>query len=171
MATARTAADLWSTPTERGQDAATALEDDEALSRLVARQPPTDRLTTRRSAAYLRWRYAGLPALAYRVTTIGATVADGLAVWRLRRRGEALEAAIVEVLAPGGDRGVARRLARAAASESGADYAMAVGSPHPAAGFIPLPAQGPTLTWRSTGAGTHPPRRTWDLCLGDVELF
>lgn len=171
MATARTAADLWSMPTVRGTDAATAFADDEALVRLLATQPPSAGLSTRRSSAFLRWRYAGLPALAYRVTTLGTTVADGLAVWRLRRRGRAVESALVEVVAPGGDGRTARRLSRAAAVESGADYAIAVASRHQGPRFIPLPRQGPVLTWRSVRGGSHPPLAAWDLRLGDVELF
>ncbi len=104
------------------------------------------------------------------MTTLGTSVSEGFAVWRLRRRGGALEAAIVEVLAPDQDRPLLRRLARAAAVESGADYAVGLGS-HTGRGFIPLPGQGPTLTWRSVRGEDPPPLRTWALGLGDVELF
>ena len=170
MATARTPADIWSTPTTNGTAATDALADTDALARLLAGQPGSDRLTTRRSPEFFHWRYAGFPALAYRVTTLGGSVADGFAVWRLRRRGEALEAALVEVLAPGGDRRTVRRLARAAAVESGADYTVGLGL-HSGRGFIPLPGQGPTLTWRSVGSEPAPPLGSWALGLGDVELF
>lgn len=170
MATARTAADLWSTPTTAGVDAGTALEDDAAVARLLASQPASDRLATRMSTEYLRWRYAGFPPLAYRVSTIGASVADGVAVWRLRPRGGALEAAIVQVVAPGGDARSRHRLARRAARDSGADYAIVLGA---AAGvdFVPLPGQGPVLTFRSVSGEPHPAREEWALALGDVELF
>jgi GNAT superfamily N-acetyltransferase len=170
MLGARTAAELWSVPTARGTDAATALADEDALARLLAGQPAPRRLATRRSPAFLRWRYTGVPALEYRVTAPGSTVADGVAVWRLRRRGAALEAAIVEVLAPGDDPRRRRALARAAARESGADYAIAL-TPHAGHGFVPLPKQGPILTWRGVGTTPRPPLAAWELGLGDVELF
>lgn len=172
MARARTAADLWSLPTEAGAAAEPALADDEALTLLVKGQPVPPGVVTRRSPAHLRWRFAGFPPLAYRVTLAGSTAADGMAIWRLRRRGAATEAAIVEVLAPGGDRALADRLARAAARESGADYAVAMEGVRPGrAGFVPLPSQGPLLTWRSVRGSRRPDLGEWRLALGDVELF
>lgn len=172
MARARTAADLWSTSTDAGTDAGAALADDEALARLLAGQPVGAGMATDRSVAHLRWRYAGFPPLAYRATLRGATVADGVAIWRLRRRGDAMEAAIVEVLAPGGDPGAGGRLARSAAKQSGADYAIGLaGVRSGRAGFVPLPSQGPLLTWRSVRADRRPEMEEWGLALGDVELF
>jgi hypothetical protein len=83
-----------------------------------------------------------------------------------------MEAAIVEVLAPGGDRRRADRLVRAAARESGADYAIGIAGVRPGhAGFVPLPFQGPVLTWRSVRHERCPGRADWALVLGDVELF
>jgi hypothetical protein len=37
--------------------------------------------------------------------------------------------------------------------------------------FLPLPGQGPMLTWRALAKTTLPALRGWDLSLGDVELF
>jgi predicted N-acetyltransferase YhbS len=170
MATARTAADLWSTPSTAGLPAEAALDDDAALGALLASQPEPRRLATRLSPEYLRWRYTGFPPLAYRVSTIGSSIADGIAVWRLRARGAALEAAIVQVLAPGGEVRARHRLARRAARESGADYAIVLGAGG-GPGFVPLPGQGPILTYRSVAGGAPPARAEWGLVLGDVELF
>jgi hypothetical protein len=170
MATARTAADLWSTPTTAGVDAGAAFADGDALTRLLAGQPEPDRLATRLSTEYLRWRYAGFPPLAYRVSTIGSSVADGFAAWRLRARGGAREAAIVQVVAPGGDARTRHRLAHRAALDSGADYAIVLGSGG-GPGFVPLPGQGPILTYRSVTGAAPPGRAEWALALGDVELF
>jgi hypothetical protein len=40
------------------------------------------------------------------------------------------------------------------------------------AGFVPLPRQGPILTWRPLADPAAPPRlRDLDLSLGDVELL
>jgi hypothetical protein len=46
-----------------------------------------------------------------------------------------------------------------------------IGRPRSAGGFVPLPGQGPLLTWRALACTTMPTLRHWDLSLGDVELF
>ena len=170
MATARTSADLWSTATTAGIAAAVAFDDEEALSRLLAGQPTSGGLATRLTADFLRWRYAGFPALAYRVSMTGGSIADGFAVWRLRRRGGALEAAIVHIVAPEGDARLRHRLAARAARDSGADYAIVLGAGG-GPGFVALPGQGPVLTFRSVTGAPRPARDRWALALGDVELF
>ncbi|MCZ7631248.1 MAG: hypothetical protein M5U19_20350 [Microthrixaceae bacterium] len=53
------------------------------------------------SAAYLHWRY-GFEPLRYRAVPVGDRIEDGLVVVRMRRRGEALECAVVEVVVPRG---------------------------------------------------------------------
>jgi hypothetical protein len=93
-------------------------------------------------------------------------------VYRLRRRGPAVEAAVVDVLAPAGSaagvRGAVGRLLRA----SGADYAIALGPARATGeGLVPLPGQGPRVTWRALHETAPPPLAAWDVALGDIELF
>ena len=38
-------------------------------------------------------------------------------------------------------------------------------------GLLPLPGQGPVLTWRAVTETAAPPIGAWDLSLGDIELF
>jgi GNAT superfamily N-acetyltransferase len=172
MARARTAADLWSTPTDAGLDAAEVLSDERAIDALLASQPGVAGLRTRRTAAVIRWRYTGFPALAYRVLLRGSRVDDGFVVFRLRRRGQAVEAAVGDVLVPGGDRRATAALLRAVPRAAGADYAIRLGGGGLArAGYAPLPRQGPVLTWRAITEKVQPPLESWRLTLGDVELF
>ena len=161
---ARTPAELWSTPTTAGDDASTVLADD-GLAALLAQTEGRAALATYRTSAHLRLRY-GLPELEYRAMLIGRAVEDGVVVFRLRRRGAALEAALCEVLAPPG-----RRVGRALGSvlrQSGADYLIGIGS---AAGMVPLPRQGPLLTCRSIDGTPLPDWAAAELRLGDIELF
>lgn len=164
MLRARVPADLWSQPTSAGEPAAEVLADP-ALDALV-QALPRGGLQTRRSAESLRWRY-GLPDLHYRVLRAGRGVDDGLVVFRIRRRGPAVEAAVVDALLPAGARsgGLVRRLV----AEAGADYAVALRSGlH---GMAPLPRPGPLLVWRAVTSDAMPALTTWRLTLGDVELF
>ena len=172
MARARTAADLWSTPTDAGLDAVEALSDAPALDALLASQPGAGGLRTRRTTAVIRWRYTGFPPLAYRVLLRGSRLDEGFAVFRLRRRGQALEAVVGDVLVPDGDRRVTAALLGAVPRAAGADYAIRLGADGAArAGYVPLPRQGPVLTWRAITDTTLPPLESWRLTLGDVELF
>src|SRR4029077_16902478 len=114
----------------------------------------------------------GFGPLEYRVMLAGSRVADGLVVFRLRRRGAAMEAAICDVLVPDAGSGAIAGIVRKVLKESGADYAVRIGGAHAArAGAFPLPGQGPTLVWRSVAQATMPPADEWRLALGDVELF
>jgi GNAT superfamily N-acetyltransferase len=172
MAGARTPADLWSTPTDAGIDPGDAFGDTQALETLVASQPPAGGLRTRRSAALIRWRYGGFPPLAYRVLLRGRRLEDGFAVFRLRRRGRALEAVVGDVIVPEGDGGAAAGLLRSVPRAANADYAIQLGgSVVGRAGYVPLPRQGPILTWRAVTERARAPRQAWQLTLGDVELF
>ena len=107
--------------------------------RLLAGLDHTDGLRTRISVEYLRWRY-GFPTLRYRVATAGATVEDGVAVFRFRRRGTAVEAVICDLLVPGEDRRLDGELCRRVLEVTGADYAICLGRPR-GRGFAPLPAK------------------------------
>lgn len=169
MARARTAAELWSEPTTAGLDAAEALSDTDAVARLLARLPVPRRITTDRSPEYLRWRYSFAP-LRYRVALVSDRVEDGLVVFRVRRRGAALECAVVDVLTPH-PAGAARLLAGLGRS-TGADYLLQCAGPAALRqGFVPAPQLGPILTWKPICRTGVPRMRELELTLGDIELF
>ena len=92
-------------------------------------------------------------------------------MFRVRRRGDATEAGVSDVLVPGAP-AARRRLLRLVARQTGADYAIRVGRPMPRAGYVPFPRQGPILTWRPLADPRRRPHlRDLDLSLGDVELL
>jgi GNAT superfamily N-acetyltransferase len=166
---ARCPADKWSLLTGAGAPASDAFADTDSVARLLAGLDHTEGLSTRVGVEYLRWRY-GFPALRYRVVTAGPTVEDGTAVFRFRRRGTAVEAVICDLLVPGDDRRLGAELCRRVLAVAGADYALCLGRPR-AHGFLPLPGQGPLLTWRALRDTAMPSLHDWDLSLGDVELL
>jgi GNAT superfamily N-acetyltransferase len=169
IAAARVPADLWSSPTEAGVPAAEALADSAAVSRLLASVPVPGGVATHRTPAYLAWRY-GFDPLAYRALLAGARVEDGLLLFRLRRRGAALELSVGDVLLPRPSSSVAGRLLKRALRQTGADYALGMRTSQ-RTGLLPLPGQGPLLTWRALTEKTPPSLGEWRLTLGDVELF
>jgi GNAT superfamily N-acetyltransferase len=159
MGRSRTGAEKWSEPTTSGRPAAEALRGN-GLESLLATLPQPAGWSTPRSAEYLRWRY-GFEPLHYRALE----VRDGLAVFRVRRRGPSREVALCEWLAPGPDRRALRRLVRAAG-----DYLLAgdLGIAH---GVLPIPALGPVMTWRPLGRSAVPTLSDLSFRLGDLELF
>jgi GNAT superfamily N-acetyltransferase len=169
-ARARTAAGKWSLPTRVGEEPAAVFADEAGLEALLAGQPPPTGLATDRSPAFYRWRYGFVP-LAYRVLPAGAGAERGFAVFRLRPRGHAVECTIADVVVPGGDRRAAARLAAEAAARTRADYAIRVGRRPDRGAFVPLPGQGPVLTWRHLADPDAVMPTRWDLSLGDVELL
>jgi hypothetical protein len=192
IARARTSADRWSAPSTAGEPAADVLGDREAVARLLAaRRSPTG-TRTRVTPEYLAWRYGG-DLLPYRAVVAPAGLAAGVALFRVRERGAAREAALCEVLAGGGDAAVGRELVRRVRRAADADYLLALqgstaraGRPRrlglrqrrsaaplalPARGFLPLPGQGPMLTWRRVATSRSDPPADWQLGLGDIELF
>jgi GNAT superfamily N-acetyltransferase len=169
LARARTPADRWSLPTVVGVPAAKAFASDPAaIAALVAARPPAG-VRTRLSAAYLTWRY-GFEPLGYRAVEDG-DAGRGLVVFRLRRRGPALEAAICEELLADDDDRLARQLLERVVRGTGADYAVRVGDARPRAGFVPVPRLGPVLVCRPLDGSAAPAAAEWRLGLGDVELF
>lgn len=169
VATARTAADLWSVPVTVGVDAAEAFADRDETDRLLAAATPIDGITTERSVEFLQWRYRFAP-LAYRVLPLGDRLREGAIVFRVRRRGEALEATVCDVLAP-----VGARVAGALGSirrGTGADYLLATAATSGLRrGFLPAPRLGPVLTWRPLSRPDIPDLPDLGLSLGDLELF
>lgn len=175
MVTARAPAAIWSEQTEVGLDASGALAD-RRFAEALLQYAPNKGLRTDRSPEYLVWRTSFAP-LHYRLLLANDDdPARGGIIFRLRRRGDAVEAAVIEQLVPDWTTGVGllRRLLR----QTGADYAIGLrtGSswaglrPGPSAGLIPLPKQGPLLAARPLAA-SPPPAKAWTLTLGDIELF
>lgn len=171
LARARTPADKWSVPTAVGVPIGEALSDAAAVAELLdAARPHDGRLRTRRTPAHLTWRY-GFEPLHYRALVGPGGVAEGIVVFRLRRRGPALEAAVCEQIVPAGDGATAAALVRRVLRETGADHAVQIGRAQPRRGRLPVPGQGPTLVWRAVTETDMPPADRWDLALGDIELF
>ncbi len=175
IARARVPADKWSEPTDAGVPAPDAFRDatglDELLAARSAGQTSDSVLRTHRSCEFYAWRY-GFGPLAYRVLLAGDRIGDGFVVFRLRRRGPAMEAAVCDVVLPEARRGQLARVLRDVVKSSRADYAVRIGGAHAArAGFLPLPGEGPTLVWRAVNETVMPTADAWDLALGDIELF
>lgn len=139
------------------------------------------RLRTRRTPAFLTWRYGSAPGLDYRAVPVergGELV--GLGLGRLRRRGPLSELTLGDVLVRPGDKRSARAVLRAT-RKARTDVVSAAfaarseaGSSALAGGFVTVPRQGLTLTSRPTGTQlpVDPARLVaWQLSLGDLELF
>ena len=152
MVRARVAAEKWSEPVTVGEPVAAVLDE------LAA--PSADGWSTVRDRAFLAWRY-GFEPLHYRAIE----VRGGHCVFRVRRRGPLREVTLVEWLSPRPDAGAVRRLVRAAG-----DYAVAIG-PAVRHGFLPLPRQGPIVTWRPLARAAVPALDDLAFTLGDIELF
>lgn len=169
IAKARVPAERWSTPSTAGIDARDALGDDRALATLLDGRGPSAGLATRVTAEFLRWRF-GTPLLGYRAIVAEGGLGHGLAIFRVRARGSAKEAALVALLTRAGDRRAAAKLVRSVARAADADYVLALGGPtRSPGGLMRLPKVGPILTWKPVCAPAPPTR--WDLTLGDIELF
>lgn len=169
---ARTPAEKWSASTDAGAPVDEVLAEDRAVADLLAAVSASAdrRLRTLRTGEYLAWRY-GLPALRYRAMVGPEGPAGGIVIFRLRRRGSALEAAICETLVPEAAGRQGQRLVREVLRETGADHAVQIGAAAPRRGRLPVPGQGPTLVWRAVNDAAKPSTDQWDLVLGDVELF
>jgi GNAT superfamily N-acetyltransferase len=165
----RRPAELWSTATGTGEDAAAVLAAGEDLAALLRTQPPDGGLRTERTPHYLQWRYGSGP-VAYRALLAGSSVTDGIVLYRLRNRGRSTEAVIGDVVVPHGDPVRAGRLGHRVLRVSGADYVIALGWRRPR-GWLPVPGDGPLLTWRGLARADRPPIQRWDLSAGDIELF
>jgi GNAT superfamily N-acetyltransferase len=169
LRTARTAANIWSEPIDVGEPAAEVLADHRAVEALLTRACTARRLATDRTPAFLSWRYRFEP-LHYRAWRLGDALPDGVIIFRVRRRGRALEGTICDVVAPRGAR--LRRAFRHLAREAGADYLLAsTASAGPSAGFIPAVGLGPVLAWKPINRSGTPAMADLGLVLGDIELF
>ncbi len=170
MQRSRTAARKWGEPTEVGLDPAEALSDPEAVSAALDRRPAAAAPRTALSVDYLRWR-TGFAELACRVWPLGATMADGFVVFRLRRRGELLQLSLLHVVAPGRSVDLARAV-RHLLGATGAQVVLGTGRAlGPGSGMVAVSPIGPQLTWRPLARSTVPRRGDLDLDLGTIELF
>ena len=100
--TARRAAGRDAVATSFGRAAWEVFGDDpdvDARARLRAGRAAG--LATHKTQAFLAWRYNN-PALGYRVLLHGSTPSAGFVVFRLRRRGRAVEAVLCDLFAPAG---------------------------------------------------------------------
>lgn len=166
---ARTAADLWSEPVDTGEPATETFRDHGSVEALLAGARRPGKLTTDRSPAFFSWRYR-FPPLHYRAFPLGDSLPDGVIVFRIRRRGGALEAAVCDVVVPPNAR--LRSAFREIARQTGADYLLAsASSAGPGAGFVRAVGLGPVLTWRPINRAGIPAMSDLGLALGDVELF
>ena len=181
--TARRAAGRDAVATSFGRAAWEVFGDDHDVDTLVDDLSPVAGMATRRTQAFLAWRYNN-PALGYRVLLHDSNPSAGLVVFRLRRRGRAVEAVVCDVLAPMTDGlivpadGIARGLLRRVARGTAADYLIQISSsgPHSAAGvtrrrFVRLPQTGPVLACRPLDGSAPPALGEWALTMGDVELL
>jgi hypothetical protein len=169
LRSARTAAQRWSQPIGVGEPAVESFRDHAAVDELLARAARPGKLATDRTAAFLHWRY-GFEPLHYRALHLGDSLSDGVIICRARRRGEALEATVCDVIAPPGVRLAAafRRIAR----RVHADYLLATkASAGPSAGFLPAVGLGPILTWKPINRSPVPAMSDLGLVMGDIELF
>jgi hypothetical protein len=139
------------------------------------------RIATPRDLEYLRWRYAGARMLDYRAVREergGELV--GIALFRVRRRGELWESTVAEAIVRPGDRATARRLLRGVATAAPVDHltchfpsGSASASGARRAGFVPTPG-GMTFVVNPLNEGLQPEPtglRSWALTLGDLEVF
>jgi GNAT superfamily N-acetyltransferase len=156
--------------------------DDGAIGRLLEDgAPEQSRITTRRDLEYLRWRYGSVPALGYQaLTEQGPGGLQGLALFRVRTRGRLRETTVAELIVPPGDPRTARRLLHAVVRAAPVDHVachFSPGSPASAArgraGFLRAPG-GVTFAVNPLKSELEPDpceMGSWDLSLGDVEVF
>jgi GNAT superfamily N-acetyltransferase len=139
-------------------------------------------LRTRRSVDYLRWRYADVPDLDYRVVGVerGGRL-RGLAFARPRLRGELRELTLAELVIPAGDHRTLRQLLSRAARRSGCDHVAThlpagrtTSAAALAAGYLGPPGVGMGLVARPLREHLAPDPlqlRSWAFSLGDLEVF
>jgi predicted N-acetyltransferase YhbS len=160
LARSRAAAGKWGEAVDVGVPAAEALAGADVGS-LCAAIPATMDLATPRTPAYLRWRY-GLEPLGYRAIEVDG----GLCIFRVRDRGGRREVSLCEWLSPSRDREAVARLVRRCG-----DLGIGIGLTVRGHGALPVPRQGPIVTWRPLADEAVPALGEIRFGLGDLELF
>jgi GNAT superfamily N-acetyltransferase len=174
VGSARRGAGREGVPTTVGAPVSDVLADDAAVAQLLQSLEVRGGLETRRTGEFLRWRY-GLAELGYRALTLSdGSVGKGVVIFRLRRRCDAIEGVVCDVLVPWATPSAGRALVRMLARQLGADYLIRIDG-HVATRdpFIRLPRVGPVLACRPIGSAAIAPTalNQWALTMGDVELF
>lgn len=175
---ARTPAERWSEPNQVGVPAPDALAEWSRRMTSSGRHraaPDRSRWRTDATSDFLRWRYC-LPSLHYRAIPTAGGLDVGLAVFRVRRRGPAIEATVVDVLGatsgapvhPADRRRALRRILR----DTGADYLLVATDrridPTP---LVAVPGLGPLVTIRPLAGPPPASPAEMSFALGDLELF
>jgi GNAT superfamily N-acetyltransferase len=139
------------------------------------------RLRTLRDVEYLRWRYGAAPFLDYRAVAAerGGRL-RGLAIFRVRPRGQLWETTIAELIVPRDDHRTSRRLLGTIVASAHVDHVTCHFPPGSAPGraaltkgFIRAPF-GMTFVAKPLRAAIVPAPdelRSWALSLGDLEVF
>jgi len=147
---------------------------------LLAGTAPKSGLHTPLSLDFLDWRYGAAPGLDYRCLHIeGRSGLRGIAFGRPRARGGLVEFTLSDVIVPAGDRPTARALL-ALARHAGADHVATHATPRSEiaavagrAGYVRVPGHGLGLVTNPRRALAVDPclPGSWDLALGDLEVF
>jgi GNAT superfamily N-acetyltransferase len=167
MLRARVPAERWSMTTGAGTPVAQLL-DEHGVEHALARRQHATRMRTERSIAFLRWRYA-YERLHYRAMPIGDDLAAGFVVFRIRRRGPAVEATVCDVVSS--DHVPLSRVLRDVVRRAGADYAITTAGVDRSGVVLPLPRQGPILTFRPLADESIAQLHDFSLTLGDIEAL
>jgi hypothetical protein len=171
MIRSRTPANPWSEVCNAGDAPESVMTDADTVRVLLESQPGSSGLRTVRTPEYFVWRYPS-DLLGYRAIVAKRGLAAGILIFRMRRRGEAREVVLDDVLVSEGDERLAREMVKTLRASVHGDYVIRAGgnlvSPE---GFVRLPAQGPIMTWRDVCETRMPELAEWNLTMGDVELF
>lgn len=163
------------------QPAVATLQQPEIAALVAEHARPLSGITTDRSMAFLRWRYADGP-IAYHAIQRGTGETAAIGVFRMRRRGARLTEVVLDEL-------LARPSGQAAVDAILHDLGAAVGADHVVtslgpgwpwaprlgrAGFRKAPGMGMLLTARPVAPSDEPDplvSANWEPTLGDIELF
>lgn len=161
-------AERWGEATTVGRSAPEVLGALDVPGLLEAMADKRPGIATQVDPAWLTWRYR-FPELNYRVAPLdGSDPTHGMIIFRLRRRGPALECTVCEVLAPSGAN--VRRPLGALLRSTGADLLVVAPRAGITTGTVPAPL-GPRLTWKPLRRPGVPGKADLHLTLGDLELF
>jgi GNAT superfamily N-acetyltransferase len=174
--------ELRPAPEVSAESAAEALRDPGLSSLLAdAEKARAGRIATPRDLRYLRWRYGSAPLLDYRAVREDRDgELAGIALFRVRPRGELWETTVAEVIVRPGDRTTARRLIRRVIDAALVDH-LACHFPSRSqearaalsTGFLRVPG-GVTFVIQPLLEEVQPDPtelRSWALTLGDLEVF
>ena len=160
---------------------ASALLTDEVEGLLQDQGGRSDRISTPRDMAYLRWRYGRAPLLGYRaVEAREEGQLEALSIFRIRPRGELVECTVAETIVRAENVRAGARVLRHAGSSAAIDHltysfpaGTAAGRAALRAGSVRVP-RGMTLVVNTLGHRLDPDPldlRSWAVSVGDLEVF